>query len=150
MRGEPWAAQYLFLDLRGKYVDAANDHHVVGSAADLLHAAHGARPPRQETRKVSGAVADHGHCFFRQRRKDDLTSFTLREHPASVWIDDLGIEVILPNVRSVFGFDAFARHSRSDQFGQAVSIDGINIESALYLRAHRVGPRFCAAESDLE
>jgi hypothetical protein len=37
-----------FLDLRGKYVDAADDQHVVGAAGDLVHAPHRTRSRRQQ------------------------------------------------------------------------------------------------------
>jgi hypothetical protein len=40
--GQPGDPQDLFLDLGREHVDATHDHHVVGAAGDLFHAAHGA------------------------------------------------------------------------------------------------------------
>ena len=57
------------LDLRREDVDAAHDEHVVGSAADLVHA-HQRAPAgallRMQRGDVAGAIADDGQRLFGQ------------------------------------------------------------------------------------
>src|ERR1700731_4619131 len=65
-------------------------------------------------------------------------------------IDDLRIKMILPNVGAVLCLNAFACHSGANNFGQAISIDGIDIERILYFSSHRVSPRLRSAKRDLE
>jgi uncharacterized protein (DUF885 family) len=55
-----------FLDLGREQVDPAQDDHVVGAAGDLLHAAHGARGPRQQPGQVPGPVPDDRHGLLGQ------------------------------------------------------------------------------------
>ena len=65
-------------------------------------------------------------------------------------IDDLGIEMVLPDRRAVLGLDAFAGDAGADHFGQAVDVEGVDVELALQLPAHRVGPRLGAEHADLQ
>ena len=51
MGRQPFVLENDFLDLAWKHVDAAHDHHVVGTACDLLHPAHRTRRTGQQTRR---------------------------------------------------------------------------------------------------
>src|SRR5262245_45020346 len=58
--------------------------------------------------------------------------------------------MILPNVRAVLAFNAFAGNAWTNDFRQSVIVDGMKIERFFYLGAHRIGPRFGAAHCNLE
>ena len=98
MGAEPVAAQELLLELRREHVDAAHDHHVVGAAGHLLHAPHGARRARQEPCQVARAIADDRHRLLGQRGEDEFAALAVRQHAAALRVDDLGIEVVFPDV----------------------------------------------------
>ncbi len=53
-------------------------------------------------------------------------------------------------MRAILAFDAFAGNPRTNDFRQAVVVDGMKIERLFDLRAHRIGPRLGAAHCDLE
>ncbi len=65
-------AQQQFLDLGREHVDAADDHHVVGAAGDLLHAPVRARRAGQEPRQIARAIADDRQAFLGQRGEDEF------------------------------------------------------------------------------
>ena len=72
------------------------------------------------------------------------------QHCAGLGIDDLGVEVVLPDVEAVLAFDAFDRDARADGLGAAVYVDRLHGESGLDLLAHRLGPWFGAVNADLQ
>ena len=73
-----------------------------------------ARGRRQQARQVARAIADHRQRFLGERREHELALFALRQHLAGFRIDDLGIEVVLPDREPVLGLDAFLRDARPD------------------------------------
>ena len=72
------------------------------------------------------------------------------QHCAGLGIDDLGVEVVLPDVEAVLAFDAFDRDARADGLGAAVYVDRLHVEAGLDLLAHRLGPWFGAVNADLQ
>ena len=43
-------------------------------------------------------------------------------------IDDLGIEMVLPDVQPVLGLDALVGDARAHHLGEAVDVDGVHVE----------------------
>ena len=103
----PAALEDLLLDLGRKHVDAAQNDHVVGTAGDLFHPPHGAGRARQKTGQVARAVTDDRQAFLGECREDKLAHLAVRQNFAGLRIDDLGIEVIFPDMQAVLGLDAF-------------------------------------------
>ena len=101
MRGKTIVLEDQFLDLGWKYVDAANDHHVVGAAGHLLDPPHRAGGARQQPGEITRAVANDGHALLGERGEHELALGSVRQHRAAFRIDNLRIEMILPDVRTV-------------------------------------------------
>ena len=141
--------QHQLLDLRGKEVDAADDQHVIAAAHDLAHAPHAARRGRQQAREVPRAVADDRQGLLRQRGEDQFALAAVRQHFARVRIDDLGVEVILPDHRAVLGLHALTGHARAHHLAQAIDVHGLDAGAALDVAAHLLGPRFGAEDAHL-
>ena len=142
--------EHQLLDLRGEDVDAADDQHVVAAADDLAHAAHAARGGRQQPRQVARAVADHRQRLLGQRGEDQLAFLAVGQHRAGLGVDDLGVEMVLPDHRAVLGLDAFAGHARAHHFAQAVDVHRVQPGAHLDVVAHRLGPRLGAEDADLQ
>ena len=138
MRRQAAALQDLLLDLGREDVDAAQDDHVVGAAGDLLHPPHRPRRARQQPGQVAGAVADDRQRLLGQRGEDQLAHLAVRQHRAGLGVDDLGVEVVLPDVQPVLGLDAFVGDAGPHHLGQAVDVDRVHVEGLLdLLRASR-------------
>src|SRR5689334_23565600 len=58
--------------------------------------------------------------------------------------------MILPDMRAVLAFNAFAGNARTDDLRQPVVIDGVEIERLFDFGAHCVGPWLGAAHCNLE
>ena len=80
----------------------------------------GARGAGQQPGQVAGAVADHRHRLLGQRGEDQLALLAVGQHLAGHRVDDLGVEVVLPDVQPVLGLDALAapRRGRSPRTGR--------------------------------
>jgi hypothetical protein len=150
VRAQALGAQDQFLDLGREHVDAADDHHVVGPAGDLFHAPHAARRAGQQAGQVAGAVADDRQRLLGQRGEHQFALLAVGQHFAGLRVDDLGVEVIFPDVQAVLGFHALLRNAGANHFGQAVDIDGVHVESVLDFLAHGVGPRLGTEDADLQ
>ena len=48
--------------------------------------------------------------------------------------------MIFPDMWAVLGFDAFAGHTRADDFRQTIDVYGINATAQFNFLAHRIGP----------
>ncbi len=79
-----------------------------------------------------------------------LPVFRHRQHRAGLGVDDLGVEMVLPDHRAVLGLDAFVGHARAHHFRQAVDVDRIDAGADLDVVAHRLGPGFGAEDADLQ
>ena len=138
------------LDLRREYIDAADDHHVVAAPGDLVHAAHGPRRARQQAGEIAGAVADDRHGFLDQGGEDQLAFLAVGQGLEAFHIDDLRVEVILPDGGAVLGLDAFLGHAGADDLGQAVDVHGVDAETRLDFLAHGIGPGLGAEDADAQ
>ena len=110
----------------------------------------GSRGAGQQAGEIARAVADDRQRLLGERGKDELAGLSVGARAARVRVDDLGIEVILPDVRAVLGFEAFAGDARADHFGESVDVDGIDREAVLDLAPHRLGPGLGAVNADGE
>ena len=142
--------QDQFLDLRGEYVDAADDHHVVGPAGNLLHPAHAARGGWQQAGEIARAVTDDRQRFLGQRREHEFAHLAVGHRRAGLGVDDLRIEMIFPDARAVLALDAFAGDARTDYFGEAIYVERVDCDLLLDFGAHRLGPRLGAENADAQ
>ena len=65
-------------------------------------------------------------------------------------IDDLGIEMVLPDCQPVLGLETFLRDAGSHHFRQAVEVERVNPEPSLDFAPHALGPRLGAEETDAQ
>ena len=137
-------AQQHLLDLGGEDVHAADDQHVVAAPGDLVDAPHRAAGAGQQAGEVAGAVADHRHRLLGERGEHQLAAFAVGQHLSGDRVDDLGVEVVFPDVRAVLVADELAGHARAHDLGQAIHVDRVDAQHALDLGAHLVGPRLGA------
>ena len=148
MRRQPRHAQRLLFDLGRKHIDPAQDHHVVGTPGDLLHPAHRARRAGKQPRQIARAVADHRQALLGERGEHQFPLLAVRQHPPRRGIDDLGIEMVLPDMQPVLGLDALVGDARPHDFRKPVDIDRMHVESLFDLRPHGVGPGLGAENAD--
>ena len=147
MRRQRGRAQDELLDLRREQVHAPQDDHVVGAAGHLLHPPH--RPGRagQQPGQVPCAVAHHGRRLLGQRGEHEFAPFPVGQNVTGERIDDLGVEVVLPDVQAVLGLDALLRHAGAHDLRQPVDVGGLDAGPGLDLGAHLVGPGFGAEDA---
>ncbi len=150
MRRQPLDPQQQLLDLRREQVHAAHDDHVVAAAGDLLDPAHRAGRARQQPGQIPGPVAHDRHRLLGQAGEDQLAVVPVGQHLPGLGIDDLGVEVVLPDVQAVLGLDALAGDPRTDHLGQAVDVDRVQAGPLLNLGAQVLGPRLGAEDADLQ
>ena len=79
-----------------------------------------------------------------------LAHLAVGQHLARLRIDNLGIEMVFPDMQAILGLDAFHRDAGADDFRQAVNIDGVHVEGLFDFLPHGVGPRLGAEHADLE
>src|SRR5690606_22313187 len=142
--------QHDLLDLRRVDVHPAQHDHVVAAPGDLAHPAHRAGGAGQQPGEVPGAVADDRHGLFGQRGEHEFPLAAVRQRLPGDRIDDLGVEVVLPDVQAVLGLHALAGHPGAHHFGQPVDVHGVDVEALLDLGAHLIGPGFGAEDADLQ
>ena len=150
MRRQPLVLEQDLLDLGRKQVDAADDQHVVAAPGHLLHASHGTRRARQQPGEVAGAVANHRARFPGERGEDQLPHLAVGQHLAGRRVDDLGVEVIFPDVEPVLALHALGGDAGADDLRQSVDVQRLHVEAGFDLAAHRVGPRLGAEHADLQ
>ncbi len=78
-----------------------------------------------------------------------LPLFSVGKHAARLRIDDLGIEVVLEDVKPVLLL-ALGCHTRADDLGKPVDVDGEQVELFLDLLAHGFAPGLRAEEAGLD
>ncbi len=151
VRRQPLDREDLLLDLAREHVDAAHDHHVVGAAGDLLHPPEGGvRRPGQQPGQVAGPVADHRHRLLAQRGEDELALLAVGQHLHRDRVDDLGQEVVLPDVQPVLGLAGLLADARAHHLRQPVDVDRPDAGPLLDRAPHLVGPRLRAEDADLQ
>src|SRR5262249_46141285 len=126
--GEAGVLEDHLLDLRRKEIHAADDHHVVATRVDAGDAPEGSRRAGQQSGEIARAVADDRQRLLAERGEDELPRLSVRARRSRVRVDDLGIEVILPDVRAVLGFETLTGDAWSDHLGQSVEVHGIDRE----------------------
>ena len=138
-------------DLGGEDVDPADDQHVVGTSA---HAADTGMGPAACARlvadacNVAGAVTDQRDSLFGYGGDDQFAVLAMGQTPAGFGIDDLGDEVVLPDMQPIFSLDALDGHTRPHDLGQAVDVDGCQIQLILDFPPHGLGPGFGTEDAD--
>ncbi len=138
------------LDLGRKYVDAANDEHVVAAPNDLAHAAEGARSWRQQPGEVARAIANDRQPFLGQRGEHQLALAAVGQRCAGDRVDDLGIEVIFPDHWPVLSLDTFAGDPRAHHLAQAIDVDRFQTGLGFDFAPHRLSPWFGAENADTQ
>ena len=81
-----------------------------------------------------------------ERGQDQLAFLAVRAGLAGLEVDDLGIEIILEDVRPGLAL-AFHGHARADDFGQAVNVVGLDAAVRFDAPAHGFGPRLGAEDA---
>ena len=112
------------LDLRREYVDALDNHHVVGAPHHLIHTRVGAPTCTGliiDAGDVLGAVAQDWHSFARQRGDHQLAYLARPFALQGILVDDLRQEVVLCEVQPTAQF-ALAGNARAAEFGHAVVV----------------------------
>ncbi len=104
----------------------------------------------QQPGQVAGAVADHRHRLLGEAGEDQLALLAVREHLLGDRVDDLGIEVVLPDVQPVLRRAGLLRDARADHLAEPVDVDGRDPGALLEVSAHLVGPRLGAEHPDLQ
>ena len=143
-------AQDLLFNHAREHVDATHDQHIVGPSGNAVHAPEAARGGWQQAGQVTGAVANHRHRLFGKRGKNQFTFLAIGHHFTGIRVDDFWIKMILPNYRTVFGFDTFTGNTGSHHFRQTVDVDGFNTQLAFNLIAHAMTPRLGAEDADFQ
>ena len=80
--------------------------------------------------------------------KTSSPSAPVGEHLAGDRVDDLRVEVVLPDVQAVLGLHALLGHPGADHLGQAVDVHGVDGEPLLDLAPHLLGPRLGPEDPD--
>ena len=130
-------------DLRWVNVHATDDQHVVAPAHHTHHPAMGA-PARtrllDQPRDVTGAIAQHRQRLFGERGEHELAHVAGGQNIQGVGIDNLGVEMVLPDMQPALRLVAFARHAGSDDLGETINVHRLDAQFRLDLPAHRLAP----------
>ena len=138
--------QHDALHLRGEHVDTADDEHIIRAPLDAPHAhtrAAAVAGARQQRAEVARAVAQHGHALLRERREHQLARLSGGQRFQRGGIDDLGIEMVLTDVRAVLHL-AFVADARPHDLREAVDVVALQPQSLFYLPAHVLRPGLSA------
>ena len=140
------------LDLAREDVDAVDDEHVVGAGVDAVHDAH--RAPalallNLEAREVAGAVAHHRGAEAVEGGEDEFAFLAVGQRLEGVGIDDLRVEVVLPDVQPVRVL-AVAGDAGAGDLGETVDVVGGDAGDLLDARADFVRPRLRAEDAVLQ
>ena len=114
----PVLHQYAF-NLRGEYIDAPDDQHIIGTSGDLVHAYMGSAAHtgfRIEGCDVPCAVTDDGKGLFGDGGEHQLSGFAIGQDFTGVGIDHLGDEMIFKDMQPFLGLTAFNGDTRVPLF----------------------------------
>ena len=139
-------------DLGREDIDAADDHHIVGAAADQVHAHIGPAAGAAlivETRDVLGPVTQHRDAFLGQGRQDKLPFFSLRQCLTRHGIDDFREEMVLIDVHAFKG-QAFIGNTGAGDFGQAIILGVRDAQAHFNQAAHFRRMAFAAEKADAQ
>ena len=144
VRGEVFELHDLLFQLGREDVDAADDEHIVTATADPVHTTHGTGCAGQQARQVAGAITDHRQRLLGQRGKQQFALLAIIKRRAVVRVNDLRIEMIFPDGRTVGGFDTLHRHAWPHDLGKPIDIQRGDPQTFLDFAAHGLRPRLCA------
>ena len=130
----------MLFNLRREHVDTANNQHVIRSAGNLGDSAHNTLRTRQQASEVARAVANDWERLLGEAGENQFALGIVGQHLTRFRIDNLGIEVIFPNGRTVFAIDKFLRNTRTHHLGQSINIRSIDTASSFNGAAHGIGP----------
>ena len=140
------------LNLCREYVDALDFHHVIGTTFDDVDEGVGAAAgafARNDTGKVMRTVTDERCAFFHESRDDDFAPLAVREDLAGLRINDLEVDVVIPDMH-VLGLGAVDADARSVDLSQSVDIIELDSEDALNSVAHCLAPALGTDDAFLE
>ena len=137
----------LLLHLGGKHVHAADDQHVVATAGDFVHAAHGAGRARQQPGQVAGAVAHYRQSFLGEAGEHQFALLAVRQHLPCLRVNDFRVEVVFPDGGAVLGLHTFLSDAGTHNLGQAVNIHRVDVQPLFQIGAHGSRPGFSAEDS---
>ena len=150
MGSEHLTLEDQLFDLRRKNIDPADDHHVVRSASDFLHPAHGSRCAGQQTGQVARPIANDRQRFLGQRGQHQFTRLAVGHNRAAHRIDDFREKVVLPDRRSILGLDAFAGNTRTHHFRQTIDVDRVDSHAGFDFTPHFIRPGLCAENAQAQ
>ena len=118
------------------------------------------RPEILASRRMERAVGGRSRVMSRVRYRITGNASLVRDVRTSLpscpslstipvfWIDDLRVEMILPNHRSILALDALGGDAGPDDFRQPVDIERIEPEARLEVLAHGFRPGLGAEDAD--
>jgi hypothetical protein len=86
--------------------------------------------------------------LFGQAGEDEFAELTVGQGVSGLGGDDLGVEVVFPDVQAVLGFEAFLGHAGTDDLGDSVDVDGVDVEALFEGDSQLASPWFCAEDAD--
>ena len=96
-----------------EHVYATENHHVVGTSSNSIHAAEGTAAfalAHKNTRDVSSAITHQRRAFLAQRGEYHFSPFTIRNRLKGFRIKDLDDELVLANMKAVLLFAPRRQH----------------------------------------
>ena len=130
------------LHLRGEHVDAADNQHIVGTAAGLAHFHQGSSAGAglvAQLADIPCAVTEKRQRLLADAGEYQLAVLAVGKLLSGFRIDDLRIEEILVDVHTGLLF-AFEGNAGSGDFRQAVNIISLNIQDFFDFPAHILAP----------
>ncbi len=97
---------------------------------------------------IAGAVTDQRYALLGNGGNDQLTLFAFSNRFAGLRIDDLGNEVVFPDMQTMLFLNALNGHTGPHDLGQAVDINGIQPQIGFNLSPHRFRPGLGAKDAD--
>src|SRR5690606_32642296 len=141
------------LDLRRVDVHTPDDQHVVGALAD--HADARVRPAAgadlaRERGEVTRPEAHQRQRLLGEGGDDEHALLAVGQRLRGLWIEDLRVEMVFPDVAAVALADALVGHTGADDLGEAVDVGGLDAETSLDVAADGLGPRFGAEDAEAQ
>ena len=89
-----------------------------------------------------------GRRLLGEGGEDQFAVLAVGQDVVGEGVDDLGVEVVLPDVQAVLGLHALLGDAGADHLRQAVDVDGVDVHALLDLAAHLLRPGFRAEDAD--
>ncbi len=101
-----------------------------------------------EAGDVTGPITDEGNPLLGDGGDDQFPRGAGREECAAIRVDDLGNEMVFPDMEPLLRLLALDGDAWPHDFGQAVDVNGRKVKLPLDLLAHGIGPGFSAEDAD--